>query len=351
MTAHRVETIAARFRLAGPVTCFQPLGSGHINDTFGVSCRAGDETVGYVLQRINRWVFVDPQAMMENIRRVTHHIWRKCRQEDEALARRQLVVIETHEGAACHRDETGDYWRVYNRIEQAATHDTCASPAMAWEAARMFGWFGRMLADLPEPPLHETIPGFHATAARFQRLLDVLRNESICHVVSDLISNGDIPVRATHNDTKINNVMLDAVSGRGVCVIDLDTVMEGSSLYDFGDLVRTAANPAAEDEQDLSRVTMRIPVYEMLARGFVEGAAGLLNRTEVAYLAFACKLIAFEQMMRFLCDWLAGDRYYKVHREGQNLDRCRTQMRLVRSIVEQEEAMNNVAQRVFDEGG
>jgi len=324
--------------------------------------------VGYVLQRVNHRVFEDPEAVMDNIRRVTRHIRDRLMQTDEVLARRQLVVIETHEGAACHRDDGGDYWRMYNRIEGAATYDTCESPAIAREAARMFGWFGRMLADLPGPGLHETIPGFHATAARFQRFLDVLgrdehnrakdagpeidfvlRNESICHVVPDLISNGDIPVRATHNDTKVNNVMLDAVSGRGVCVIDLDTVMEGSSLYDFGDLVRTAANPAAEDERDLLKVMMRMPVYEMLARGFAEGAGGLLNRTEAACLAFACKVIAFEQMLRFLCDWLAGDRYYKVHREGQNLDRCRTQMRLVRSIVEQEEAMNDVAQRVFNE--
>jgi Ser/Thr protein kinase RdoA (MazF antagonist) len=366
MMQYDIESIASQFVLQGRLIDTQPFGSGHINDTFNLRCQtdAGEES--YILQRINHQVFRNPAAMMENIRRVTTHIRRKLRDQEDKLARRQLTVIETNDGAACFEDNQGNFWRVYNRIEQALTYDTLESPEMAYEVARMFGWFQRMLIDLPGPPLHETIPDFHATPKRlktFQEVLQrdpcnrakdtpaeiefVLENAEICDVLLNLVGEGKIPVRIAHNDAKINNVMLDARTHKGVCVIDLDTVMPGLSMYDFGDLVRTATSPTEEDERDLSKVAMQISTFEMLAKGFAEETHAFLTPAEKKYLTFSAKLITFEQMIRFLADYLAGDIYYKVHRERQNLDRSRTQMKLVQSIIEQEEAMNDVVESVF----
>lgn len=230
----------------------------------------------------------------------------------------------------------------------------------------MFGWFQQMLIDLPGPPLHETIPGFHDTPRRFAVFQEVLQadvanraknakgeidfvfeNSAICGVLADLVARGEVPVRIAHNDAKINNVMLDKNTGKGVCVIDLDTVMPGLSVHDFGDLVRTAACPAAEDERDLSRVAVDLSLFDALAQGFAEGTHGFLTPAERLHLVFGGKLITFEQLIRFLTDYLAGDVYYKVHREGHNLDRSRTQMKLVESMIEQEEAMDKLVEKAF----
>ena len=361
---HDLAAIAAQFKLAGPLQEAKPYGSGHINDTFCLTCREQR----YVLQRINHNVFKQPVQVSENIRRVTDHIRAKLEVSDPALAARQLRVIETQAGEGYFCDAQGNYWRVYNLVEAALTYDTLASPELAQEAARMFGWFQRMLIDLPGVPLHETIPDFHTTPKRLQAFHAVLAEDpcnraqgaraeidfvlahaDICDVLLDHVARGDIPVRITHNDTKINNVMLDETTHRGVCVIDLDTVMPGLSLYDFGDMVRTATNPAEEDEQDLSQVCMRMPMFEMLVRGFATETHGFLTPTEKKVLAFSGKLITFEQMIRFLADHLAGDTYYKIHRDNHNLDRSRTQMKLVQSIIAQEEAMNALVDSVLAE--
>ena len=289
-------------------------------------------------------------------------------EQQNKLVCRQLVVIETKHGADFFLDDCGNYWRIYNRIENAFTYDTIESPELAYEAARMFGRFAVFLTDLPGPPLYETIPDFHTTPKRFKTFIEVLQqdpynrandaiaetdfvlqNAEICDVLLNHVGKGEIPVRITHNDTKINNVLLDEKTHEGVCVIDLDTVMPGLSLYDFGDMVRTATNPAEEDKQDLSKVTMRMPIFEMLLKGFAEETHTFLSPTEKKNMVFAGKLITFEQMIRFLTDHLAGDIYYKIHRDGHNLDRCRTQMKMVRSIIAQEEAMNALVDSVFQE--
>ena len=358
--------VAANFNLAGRLIRSESFGSGHINDTYCLTCEQDNRRTHYILQRINHQVFKNPPAMMENIRRVTNHIRRKLQEQHNKLASRQLAVIETKDGADFFHDDRGNYWRLYNRIENAVTYDTIESPEFAYEVARMFGWFASMLADLPGPPLHETIPDFHATPKRFKTFIEVLHqdpcnraknvraeidfvleNAGICDVLLNYADNGKIPVRITHNDTKINNVLLDEKTHKGVCVIDLDTVMPGLSLYDFGDMVRTATNPAEEDEQDLSKVTMRMPIFEMLLKGFAEETHTFLTPTEKKNLVFAGKLITFEQMIRFLADHLAGDIYYKIHRKGHNLDRCRTQMKMVQSIIAQEQTMNALADSVF----
>jgi hypothetical protein len=363
-----VKAIAEKFNLDGNLIDSEPFGSGHINDTYSLTCERDGGEIHYILQRINHHVFKNPPQMMENIRRVTSHIRKKLLEQQNKLASRQLVVIAAKDGSDFLLDDHGNYWRIYNRIENAFTYDTIESPELAYEAAKMFGRFAALLTDLPGPPLHETIPDFHTTPKRLKTFMEVLgtdpynrakdagaeidfvlENAGICDVLINLAGRGEIPIRTTHNDTKINNVLLDAKTHEGVCVIDLDTVMPGLSLYDFGDMVRTATNPAEEDERDLSKVTMRMPIFEMLLKGFAEEMHTFLTPAEKKNMVFAGKLITFEQMIRFLADHLAGDIYYKIHHEGHNLDRCRTQMKMVQSITAQEEAMNSLADSAFQE--
>ncbi len=354
--------IARQFDTRGEPTEVAPVPVGHINDTYVVTVGANR----YVLQRINQIVFKKPVQVMENVIRITEHIRKKMEMIAPGSAARQLVVVATKDGNAYHQDAAANVWRMYNFIENAVTYDALQSAALAREAARMFGWFQRMLTDLPGPALHETIIGFHNTPRRFERFQEVVRadavnraknakteidfvfeNAAICHTLFDLVKQGQIPVRIAHNDAKINNVMFDTKTNKGVCVIDLDTVMPGLSVYDVGDLVRTATCPAAEDERDLSKVAVDIALFEALTRGFVAEAGRFLTPTERSHLVFGGKLITFEQMIRFLTDYLAGDVYYKVHREDHNLDRTRTQMKLVQSIIEQEEYMNRLVERAW----
>lgn len=361
-----LKEIVQQFQMDGQVTDISPFGTGHINDTYCVVSDQAGRQVRYVLQRINHTIFKNPVELMENIRRATDHIRQKLQAQGSELAGRQLVVIDTQDGAGCYTDAQGNYWRVYNLIENAVTFDQLETPELAYEAARMFGWFQRMLTDLPGPPLFETIPDFHTTPKRYGAFLEILEqdpcgrakevrpeidfileNAGICNGLLDSVAKGEIPIRITHNDTKINNVMLDAETHKGVCVIDLDTVMPGLSLYDFGDMVRTATSPTEEDETDVSKITMRMPMFEMLAKGFADQTQSFLTEVEKKKLAFSGKLITFEQMIRFLGDHLAGDTYYKIHRPGHNADRARTQMKLVQSMTEQEDEMNAAAERAF----
>ncbi len=360
--AYDLMFIARQFHLSGEPVEIKPLTTGHINDTFILATQA----TRYILQRINQVVFKEPVRAMDNILRVTEHIRNKTLQVDPELAARQLTVMAAKDGLGYYEDAAGNVWRVYNFVEDAATYDTLTCTEPAFEAARMFGWFQRMLLDLPGPPLHETIRGFHDTPRRLKFFHEVLKADAfgraknakaevdfllsyagIRDILADLVKEGEIPVRIAHNDAKINNVMLDRKTCRGVCVIDLDTVMPGLSIFDFGDLVRTAACRAAEDERDLSKVVLSFSMFCALVRGFVKEVGGFFTPAERQYLTFGAKLITFEQFMRFLTDYLNGDVYYKVHREGHNLDRCRTQMVLVESIMDQEKAMNALVAKVF----
>lgn len=363
---HDIKSIAKHFYIPGELTEIKPLSRGHINDTYILTTENKKHIVRYVLQRINHNVFEDPPSVMKNIVRVTEHIRSRMQKIDPLLASRQLTVINSVDDTCFYEDNEGNFWRVYNFIEDAVSYDTIESGELAYEAARMFGWFQNMLVDLPDPPLHESINDFHNTPKRFSTFQSVLKkdtlnrarnakseikfvfdNASICDVLLNLVNKGKIPVRITHNDTKVNNVMMDKNTNKGVCVIDLDTVMPGLSIYDFGDMVRTGATFVDEDEQDLSKVSLNLQMYEMFVRGFVEQSKHFLNPTEKEHLGFAARLITFEQLIRFLADYLAGDIYYKVYRKDHNLDRSRTQMKLVQSMIEQEEAMNGVTDKVF----
>ncbi len=353
-----LSAIASAFDIPGEFVSVVPTGSGHINDSYRVMFQVAGSANHYILQRINHQIFADPAALMQNIQRVTSHLATKLADEPDR-ERRTLTVIPTRDSLGWHIERLGNYWRAYHFIGGATTFDIVESPAQAHEAAKAFGHFQCLLADLPAPRLHDTIPDFHHTPKRFVQLqqaiaADVANRAQIAgpeiefalarETFTSVLLDAKLPERVTHNDTKFNNVLLDDRTGEGLCVIDLDTVMPGLAPYDFGDLVRTATSPAAEDEQDLSKVTMHWPMFEALARGYLASAREFLTPAERGHLVAAGKLITFEQGLRFLADYLAGDPYYKTHRPGQNLDRCRAQFKLVASIEEQEGKMERLVE-------
>ncbi len=357
---HDFRGFAPHFQIYGDLLSAEPYGSGHINDTYSVAFDQGGARVRYILQRINHHIFKNPPALMENIRRVTAHLSEKTAGGPEQ-SRRVLTLLPTREGRSFHRDAEGNYWRAYIFIEKARTYDAVESPGQAFEAAKAFGRFQKLLADLPAPRLHDTIPDFHHTPKRFAALETAIEADAFNRAkpakaeiqfalnhkaITSVLVDAKLPERVTHNDTKFNNVMLDDATGEGICVIDLDTVMPGLALYDFGDMLRTTTSPAKEDERDLSKVQMQFPMFDALLRGYLTMASEFLTGAEKQFLAFSGKLITFENGIRFLTDFLAGDTYFKIHREGHNLDRCRTQFKLVESIEQQEAAMNKLVETI-----
>jgi aminoglycoside phosphotransferase (APT) family kinase protein len=357
---HDLRTVAGGFQICGEFRKAEPYGSGHINDTYCATFDQAGRPCRYILQRINHNVFRNPVALMENIQRVTSHLAHKLAGQADS-ARRALTLIPAHDSLPYARDQAGNYWRAYIFIEQAKTYDAVESAQQAFEAAKAFGAFQKLLADLPSPRLHDTIPDFHHTPRRFAALqkaitADVANRSGLVQpeiefalrhqAITEILLKANLPERVTHNDTKLNNVMLDQATGEGICVIDLDTVMPGLALYDFGDMVRTTTSPATEDERDLSKVKMQFPMFEALARGYLASAREFLTAAERRHLAFSGKLITFEIGLRFLTDYLSGDTYFKVHREHHNLDRCRTQFKLVASIAQQEEKMNHLLEQL-----
>ena len=362
---HDLKAVVAQFDLEGEFVDAQPYGTGHINDTYLVRLRQGQAVVPWILQRINHRVFTKVPALMENILRVTEHVrGRLAALPGSDLRRETLTVIPTRAGKAFLEDADGNFWRTYIFITGARTYDEVRGRDMARQAAMAFGRFQKLLMDLPEPTLHETIPFFHHTPDRFARLeaaiaADAAGRAASCPaeiefalarkastgVLVDGIAAGRLPLRVTHNDTKINNVMIDDQDGRGICVIDLDTVMPGTVLYDFGDQIRTTTGTAAEDERDLSKVRFQIDMFEALVEGYLEAARDFLVPAEIEQLAFSGRLITFEIGIRFLTDYLQGDVYFKTHRPGHNLDRARTQFQMVRHMEAQSEAMEGIVAR------
>lgn len=359
----RIRGVLGQFQIHGILQSVAPYGSGHINDTFASVYDQAGTRVRYIHQRINGTVFERPDQLMENIERVTRHQRTKYEGLSDA-SRSHLVLVSTKAGRAYHIDDAGSYWRTYLFVEGAKTFDVVQSESQAESAASAFARFQRDLADLPGSPLHETIRDFHHSPKRLAALEQavvedsknrasdaadeiefVTRREKDLRLLLELKEAGELPHRVTHNDTKLNNVMLDLETGRGVCVIDLDTVMPGIVHYDFGDLVRSSTSPAAEDEPDVSKVTMRLPMFEALVRGYLREAGSFLTETEVRYLAFAGRLMTLTIGVRFLTDFLRGDVYFKTERPSHNLDRCRTQFALVASMEAQADAMEEAVQR------
>jgi hypothetical protein len=361
---HDIRSLSRNFQILADFQSAEPYGTGHINDTYAATYRQGGATIRYIHQRINQNIFKNTVGLMENIQRVTNHLRVKLEDQPD-VTRRALTLVPACDGRTYFIDRQGECWRTYVFIEAARTYDAVESTQQAFEAAKAFGRFQGLLADLSPPRLHDTIPDFHNTPKRFAALEKVieadaanrcalaraeidfaLSHKPITARLIELQARGLLPERTTHNDTKFNNVMLDDATQEGICVIDLDTVMPGLALYDFGDMVRTTTSPALEDERDLSKVYMQFPMFEALVRGYLASAGEMLNPAEKQNLAFCGKLITFEIGIRFLADFLAGDAYFKVHRDGHNLDRCRTQFKLVESIETQEDAMNRLVENV-----
>lgn len=359
-----MQDVAAQFQIEGPVIDFGPYGTGHINDTFAVVF-GSPSSRRYIFQRINHTIFTDVDGLMENITRVTEHIHAKLdKLPGMDPERTSLTVIPTRDGRSYCRTDRGDYWRAYIFIEKARTYDVLESREQAYQAAKAFGAFQKLLADLPAPPLHEIIPFFHHTPRRFATLRQAIAQDAhnraaACRGEIDFalgcepwidtvtrgIDDGTIPLRVTHNDTKINNVMLDDRTGEGVCVIDFDTIMPGSVLYDFGDEIRTSSGHFMENETDLSKVVIDLDFFDSLAKGYIEEAREFLGPRELELLPFSGMLITFTIGVRFLTDYLQGDVYFKIHHPDENLDRTRTQFEFVKSIQAGQDAMAQIVKR------
>lgn len=360
--------VCGSFDLRGEYVIGVPFGTGHINDTFAVTFDQSGTRVRYIVQRVNTNVFKQPEQLMENFERVTSHIREKIRLEragNPATRHRTLELVPAKGGRPFVRDGEGNFFRCYCFVENARTYDILETPEQAFEAASAFGCFQNDLADL-EGRLNETIPNFHNTVSRLAALeraakedragrlaavgpeLEFIRRRGAdCSKLLDLQAAGEITERTTHNDTKLNNVLIDDLTGSGCCVIDLDTVMPGLPHYDFGDMVRTGTSPALEDERDLSKVVMRFGMFEALLRGYLAGAGNFLSSLEKSLLPFAGRLITLETAIRFLTDYLEGDVYFRIHRPEHNLDRCRTQIALVRSMEEQSDAMQRLTEEMM----
>ena len=348
-----MHSVLSSFALSGvPVSC-EPYGSGHINGTHLVVCENGAR---YILQKINTNVFHEPEALMRNIELVTAHLRKKV-----SDPRGVLHLVRACDGSS-FVVENDAYWRVYELVENSICYQS-ADATLFYESAVAFGRFQNQLADFPAEQLAETIPHFHDTPVRYaafhravavdvagrrnsiQREIDfVLAREAFASTLTNMQAAGELPLRVTHNDTKINNVLFDAATNKALCVIDLDTVMPGLSVNDFGDAIRFGASTAAEDEQDLSRVHFDLRLYETYMKGYLSTCGGSLTRTERAMLPTGAKMMTLECGMRFLADHLAGDVYFHVSRKGQNLDRARTQFRLVEEMENSWDQMHKIVE-------
>lgn len=360
----QIEEAILAFAISGTPDDCRRYGNGHINDTFLLTCKDGGDTYRYILQRINTHVFQDPAGLMSNVSGVTGFLRQVILKEGGDPDRETLTLVTTKEGKTAYADTIGSWWRIYLFIDDASTYDIVEKPEDFYQSARAFGHFQRLLADYPVKDLTETIPDFHNTPVRFQTFLKAVQ-EDICGraasaqkeiafvmdhaqdipAIMDLLKSGQMPYRVTHNDTKLNNIMLDDTTREAICVIDLDTIMPGSSVFDYGDSIRFGANTGAEDEVDLSKVSLSLPLFETFTRGFLEGCEGSLTDTEIQMLPMGAKMMTLECGIRFLTDYLQGDTYFKIHRENHNLDRCRTQFELV---ADMERKWNEMEQIVAD---
>ena len=351
-TAHRVEPAITHFAISGaPITC-EKYGHGHINCTYQVKT---DDGHAYILQRINRYVFADPKAVMENVGAVTQYLRERAEDPHEVL---NFIPADT--GVYYHIDEAGEYWRCYEFADGICL-EAPESDTDFYESAIAFGRFQEMLREFPAETLHETIPRFHDTEDRLCQLRASVEADACGRVreagpelafisareqelgtLCRMLRSGALPLRVTHNDTKLNNVLLDEKTGLARSVLDLDTVMPGLSAYDFGDAVRFGASSAAEDETDLSKVFLRLDLYRAFLEGYLDACGHALTENEISVLPLGAKIITIELGMRFLTDYLDGDVYFKIDRPTQNLDRCRAQLRLAADMEAQWPQMQQI---------
>ena len=353
-----LQEVSTAFQFAAPVTITGRYGSGHINDTFLAVTEDGTK---YIVQRINTEIFTDPKGLMENICGVTAYLRKQIIAKGGNPERETLNVVPTTDGGNYYTDGEGGAWRVFTFVTDTICLDKVESEEDFCTVGATFGAFMNQLADYPAATLHETIARFHDTPnryANFEKALaaDVMgrakdiqpeidfihAHEADCHHLVDLLAKGDLPLRVTHNDTKLNNVLLDKETGKGICVIDLDTIMPGLSAYDFGDSIRFGANDCDEDEPDQSKVHFSLHLFEVFAKGYLGAAGSVMPQLEKECLPWGAKLMTLECGMRFLTDYLEGDHYFATHRDGQNLDRARTQFTLVKGMEAEWDGMMEV---------
>ncbi|MCB7343195.1 aminoglycoside phosphotransferase family protein [Blautia obeum] len=352
------------FKLHGELKECIRYGSGHINDTYRLTYETSQGTKRYILQRMSRNIFKKPVELMENISGVTSWLRKKIIENGGDPERETLTLVKSQTGLLYFVDSDGEYWRVYLFIEGATCYDAVKDDNDFYQSAVAFGHFQQLLADYPAETLHETIKDFHNTpdrlkkfkkavaedvcgrAASVQKEIDfILEREELTHALYDMQLDGRLPLRVTHNDTKLNNIMIDDATGKAICVIDLDTVMPGLTANDFGDSIRFGASTALEDERDLSKVSCDLHLFDVYAKGFIEGCGGALTDLEIEMLPMGAILMTFENGIRFLTDHLEGDHYFHIHREGHNLDRCRTQLTLVKDMQEKLPQMNEIIRK------
>lgn len=348
----RIGEVAAQFQTEGGAVEHAPYGNGHINDTFLVVCETGEgRRKRYILQRMNRSIFKMPQQLMENVVNVTEYLRGIIAKRGGNPDRETLNVVKTKDGSNYYLDGQGDYWRMFLFVEQTVCLEKVESAKDFYDSAVAFGNFQKMLSDYPAQTLHETIPNFHNTPSRFSDFRRAVREDKMgraaqakeeiefalarekdTRVLTDMLEAGELPLRVTHNDTKLNNILFDADTKKAICIIDLDTVMPGLSHYDFGDSIRFGASTGAEDEKDLDKIEMDLSLFEAFTKGYLEGCGGSLTEKEIEMLPMGAKLMTYECGIRFLADFLEGDTYFKIHRDGHNLDRARTQFKLVKDM-------------------
>lgn len=359
-----MDFILAAYNLPDTLLGAVRYGQGHINDTYCVVCQPQEgDCIRFILQGLSKAAFPHPDELMENMVGITSYLREKIVANGGDPKRETLSLVKTKDGKDYYTDSFGKVWRLTHFVEGTDCFQS-ATPELFEASARAFGRFQNMLEGYPAETLHETIEKFHDTEDRLRKLkvainkgsltrvaeckpeIDfVMAREKDCSVALQALRNGILPLRVTHNDTKLNNILIDRATGEGICVIDLDTTMPGLSINDFGDSIRFGANHSAEDEKDLSKVNFDLELYEVYTRGFLEGAKGSLTSMELEYLPWGARLMTLECGIRFLTDYLEGDHYFRIHYPEQNLDRCRTQFKLVRDMEEQFEQMKAIVKK------
>ena len=354
LCAKKHEALAA-FASIGKVEYCEPYGNGHINDTFLTVCESKKR---YILQRINHHIFTRPDEIMENICAVTDFIRKHTASLGGDTERCTLSVVKTTDGKSFFCDSIGSYWRLYDFTERTVTKERVSNIKEFCDCAEAFGNFQNQLSEFDASTLHEAIKNFHNTPVRYQNLIKAIEKDPVGRVASvkdeidfvmarkeftEILENaradGSLPLRVTHNDTKLNNILFDEKTDAPVCVIDLDTIMPGYSVNDFGDSIRFGANTAAEDETDLSKVSLDLELYHAYADGFLRGCAGKLTDKEIELLPYGAMMMTLECGIRFLTDYIEGDTYFRISRPSHNLDRCRTQFALVADMEAKLEQM------------
>ena len=355
---------AEAFAIKGTVKSCERYGNGHINDTFLLVCEENGQEYKYILQRMNHMIFRDIAGLMKNVNGVTSFLRKQIEKNHGDLERETLNLVPTKDGKIYYQDSNGNSWRMYLFISDATCYNLVEKPEDFYQSGKAFGHFQCLLCEYPAEELTETIADFHNTPARFEvfqkaveedikgraaevaeEIAFVRKRAGEMKLAMKMQQEGILPLRVTHNDTKLNNIMIDDRTGQAVCIIDLDTIMPGLSIFDYGDSIRFGANTAEEDEPDVSKVSLSLELFDIYTKGFLEGCAGSLTEAEISMLPYGAKMMTLECGMRFLTDYLQGDVYFHTTREKHNLDRCHTQFALVADMEKKWTQMKEIVNK------